>query len=1114
MIRRFVAFCLTLAAMGTIVAQGVMPARPLMVAYDDEKAVAREAYRESPYYMELSGAWRQKNTDSSILYIKQLDVEHTWKDYRVYLNVRAGHACRVYLGNKVVGYGDDSRQWNEFLLNPFLKYGKQNTLTIETLKHPVGALLEDSSIATGLNGEPFILFKTDPGISDLTLTADYDAAYDAGTLTVDASLFNSSRKGRYYVEVEVLDPKGKQLDRMGRWVIYDKSADERTEISRTWSGIMPWSAESPSLYTVLVRLRNEKMEEVELVGANIGFRRVEVKDKALLVNGKPITLRGVTYGVEHTEGAASRQQMERTIQAMKQNGINAVRTSRYSPMEPYFYSLCDRYGLYVVADANLKPASSGKRVVATEKDMIPLFEQRVEHLYGRYKNHPSIIMWSLGNTLDNGVCMTAAYKRLKSLDKSRPVMFSGAQMGENTDIIAPTFPKESELRQTLEKADRPVVMARIVDAAHFPQIGGLWQLVDDRVQLQGGFLDAWPLSADMLYDIRNLYAPFTVTLIRVGGGEGEFRVANNCDFASFARYKLEYTIYTNLRPNIISGELPLAVKAGESEKVGMRIPQLDLQQGEEPYIRFDIAQRAEGRTPEMPVSRTVFPLDMRRPVPERFVPSGDTIQYYTDSTNTLHVLFAGLHATYDHSFNVFPAGAVNKYCLATPYLAFEGHLNWEPAVLAYNHRAIDANTLCIDAMVRYTAKDGRTMCDVRETYVIYGNGDITVDYKYSTPDGNSGKLTPIIYALNWQQNQTIHWYGQKHETAIATRPVEKGTWHPVKVNSLVAEEFGYQEERHEVRWCMMTYEQGPTMMARLAEPSFTMRQNPAGLTLLPKCNGQTVRLILSPWRQSVDSLAQVFEASAMQYPVVSSGIPEPPVIKADAVRFAQPLTVSIKAVTDGDIRYTIDGSDPTPSSPLYTKPFVINATTVVKARLFAKDMPPSFTASRKFNYDYIYKTTFSRKPNTPYNVGTDTILFDGERASLSNLTSGWLGFSGGDITTTIDLAKPIDVEAVVLRYAHNPATWAFAPRVVMITMTSDGTNYGDAITDTIGFNPADQGQTEARVVELRVPVDGHDVSHIKVVANTIGTIPTWHRGKGLNPWLLMDEIEVIEKMKD
>ena len=271
--------------------------------------------------MELTGSWKQRRTDSSIVYTRQIEVDRVWKDYMVFLNVRCGRACRVYINDKVVGYADDSRNWNEFLLDKYLKYGKFNTLAIETIKHPQGALLEDTAIAVGLNGEPYILFKTDPGVSDIGLTADYDALTASGTLTVDASVFNSRHKGRYYVEVEVWDPQGRQLDRMGRWVIFDKRTEEQVDISRTWPDVEPWSAESPSLYTVVVRLRNEKMDEEETIGARVGFRRVEIKDGQLLVNGKPVTIKGVNYGIEHTEGYASREQMRRDVMAMKRNNI-------------------------------------------------------------------------------------------------------------------------------------------------------------------------------------------------------------------------------------------------------------------------------------------------------------------------------------------------------------------------------------------------------------------------------------------------------------------------------------------------------------------------------------------------------------------------------------------------------------------------------------------------------------------------------------------------------------------------------------------------------------------------------------------------------------------------
>lgn len=1105
--RLFAAFLSAMLCIASAIAQSHVPARPMLVAYDDENAIVREGYRESPYYMELSGTWRQKHTDSSVIYTKQVDVERTWKDYRVYLGLRCGHACRVYVGGKVVGYADDSRQWNEFLLTPYLKYGKANTLVVEALKRPVGALLEDSCIAVGLNGTPYVLFRNDPEISDLGVTSDFDAAYGTGTLTVDVTILNSRRKGRYYLEVELLDQRGHQVDRMGRWVIFEKSSEEKTDLSRTWPGVIPWSAENPALYTAIIRLRNENMDVEEVVGANFGFRRIEMKDGLLLVNGKPITLRGVTFGLEHTEGATGRQQMEKALQAMKLNGVNAVRTTRFSPMDPYFYSLCDRYGLYVVADANLTPASSGRRVVATEQDMIPLFEQRVENLYGSLRNHTSIISWSLGNTRDNGVCMTAAYKRLKMLDKVRPVLFSGAQSGESTDILAPTFPSEADMLRLAESTDRPVIMAKSTDAAHISSLGDLWRAVENRRSIQGGFLDAWPLSSEMLYDLRNLYSPYSITKIRIGGGEGEFRVANNSDFSDFSRCRLEYTIYTNLRPNIISGELPLAVKSGESGKVGMRIPQLDLKPGEEPFIKFDINQKVEGRQQWIPVSHTVFPIEMRRSNAGTYKDEGNRIVYSEDSAGVLNIRFGNIHATFDKDLSVYDASRTR--CLAEPCPVFDIK-NIKRDLLAYNYRLLDSATMCIDAMVRYATQEGRTVCDVRETYAIYSSGDITVDYTFVLPPASRVPLNVALCALKWHDNQVAQWYGHKHDMLIS-----EGRWRDIGINRIASDAFGYAEERHETRWVVLADTlDGTAIMARIADSIFTIKHSPHGMLLnigTVKGNRHPARLVIKVVGGMLDSIEDICRMSTISYPKVSTGIPESPEIKASARRFAQPLSVSITAPKTGEIRYTTDGSDPTSESELYVSPFTIEATTVVKARVFVKDVPPSFVATRKFNYDYIGKTTFSRRPNTPYNVGTDTILFDGERGDVHNLSHGWLGFSGGEVTTTVQLAKPIDIESVQLRYAHNPAVWAFAPQSVAVVFSADGENYGDTLVVQPAFDPSSAAESAPRVVELSAAADRKGVGYVKIIAHTLGTIPAWHRGKGLNPWLLMDELEVVEK---
>jgi len=340
--RRFLTLLFPLFLASAALAQpkqeaNVLLPRANMVAYEDENAIEKLAYRDSPYYLELSGSWKQRRTDSSILYSRQIDVEKTWKDYLVHLNVRCGRACRVMLDNVVVGYADDSRNWNEFHLSPFLRYGKTMTLTIEALRQSQGALLEDTALRFGLNGEPFILFKSDPGIADIVLDAAYDPMAQTGTLTVDATVINSSRKGKYYLEVEILDPKGHTLDRMGRWLVFDKRSENQADLSRSWAGVTPWSAESPSLYTAVVRLRDEKMNVEEVVGSRFGFRTVAIDGAQLLVNGKPVVLKGVTYGLNHTEGYASRERMRQDVVTMKRNNINAVRTARFSPMDPFFY---------------------------------------------------------------------------------------------------------------------------------------------------------------------------------------------------------------------------------------------------------------------------------------------------------------------------------------------------------------------------------------------------------------------------------------------------------------------------------------------------------------------------------------------------------------------------------------------------------------------------------------------------------------------------------------------------------------------------------------------------------------------------------------------------------
>jgi len=1050
-----VVMCLLGAA--SAAGQTSLPARANVTPYYDEAAIEKGTYRESPYYMELTGSWQQRGTDTSVRYTRQLEAEKNWRDYLVYLNVRAGRAVRVLLNDKEVGYGDDSRHWNEFLLTPYLKYDRPNSLTIETMKHPEEALLEDSTLRVGLNGEPYLIFKSDPNVDDFTLTADYDAASHIGVFTLSANVFCGKRKGKYYLEAEVWDARGRSVERMGRWVVFNGRNEESVDISRSWQEVLPWSAEDPNLYTVVVRLRNDAMEEEETVGARFGFRRIEVKEGQLLVNGKAITLKGVTYGLEHTEGYASRQQMQRDIETMKRHNINAVRTARYSPMDPYFYELCDRYGLYVVCDANLLPLSEERQAVATDQRYLPLFEHRVENLYGKYKNYTSIIAWSLGNTNDNAVCMTAAYKRLKAKDKTRPVIFAGAGYGEATDIIVPRVTSVSALRQAMKKAgNRPYLLLAAVDETHFADMEVLWQHVVDNRQLQGAFVDVWPLNPTMLSELNHLYRPFDVKLDKLSPDDGEFVVYNRNDFLPFGRYTLEYNVFTNLRPAITGGELPVVPLPGGNDKVSFRIPHVDLQAGEELFVRFTLSQKSAN------ANRSTVEFALPQQSHGRRMPAGETVESDTSMLRQV--------------------------------LGFAGHEDWSMETVDRQERHPDAQTFCIDQMLRYNNPEGKTMCDVRCTYTRFGSGDVVVDYTLAPTDpGADGKLQPAF--VIWHQGDSLTWYGLDHEVCFTENNSGLIGTYTLPVAGV---------NRQQVRWCA-AHKGGEGLFMEVLGKHSTMAADNGRVVLVPPA-GNKFRLHLRQYcgNDPVEFIGMVF-------PSMSVGMLQPPAIGTSERRFSQPMEVTLSAAQSCDIRYTLDGSEPTEESARYQQPFTISSTTVVKARAFAKDMPPSFTTTRRFNYDHIVATAFSRKASTPYNVGADTILFDGEKGSVDELTRGWLGFAGEPVVTTVQMAKSIAVSHLVVRYAHAPVTWAFAPRELQVSFSADGITFGDTVTVTIPFDPADEAESTPRVVELNVPVGKENIQYIKLQPATIGNIPAWHRAKGLKPWLMMDEIEIVEQ---
>lgn len=229
-------------------------------------------------------------------------------------------------------------------------------------------------------------------------------------------------------------------------------ADKNGVINQTLSvkGAKLWSAEEPNLYKLLVTLKNSKGETVEVIPQNVGFRSVEIKNAQILVTGKPILIKGVNRHEVDPDGGyyVSRERMEQDVRLMKENNINAVRTCHY-PNDPYMYELCDKYGIYVLDEANVE--AHGFEAIADTPSWMTTHVERTTRMVKRDRNHPSIIFWSMGNESGDGVNFVEAYKQIKALDPTRTVQYERPALKAHTDIFVPFYWVMTGLRITLKE---------------------------------------------------------------------------------------------------------------------------------------------------------------------------------------------------------------------------------------------------------------------------------------------------------------------------------------------------------------------------------------------------------------------------------------------------------------------------------------------------------------------------------------------------------------------------------------------------------------------------------------------------------------------------------------
>ena len=438
-------------------------------------------------------------------YKRSFTIPDTWEGRQVYIHFGSvKSAMCIWVNGKKVGYSQGSKTPAEFNITKFLRQG-ENSLAVEVYRYSDGAYLEDQDYwkISGIERDVF-LFSTPPvHIRDFFAVPDLDAAYKDAALKVAVHVQNhlAQKIENFQLQTDLLDAENQSV--LDSAVTNDLTINEEGENAIVFDleikNPKKWTAETPHLYTLLLVLVDDTNHTSEVVTCKVGFRKIEIKSGKLLINGVPVYIKGVNRH-EHdpvTGRYVREDSMIKDIQIMKMFNINAVRTSHY-PNTPLWYELCDKYGLYVVDEANIE--SHGVKSNTPDNPLTdrPEWRQaildRTIRMVERDKNHPCVIIWSLGNENGFGQNLATTYGWIKKRDPSRPVQSEDVGLQPYTDIFCPMYDRIHEIKAYAEGKDpRPLILCEYAHAMG-NSVGNLqdyWEVIYAHEKLQGGFIWDW-----------------------------------------------------------------------------------------------------------------------------------------------------------------------------------------------------------------------------------------------------------------------------------------------------------------------------------------------------------------------------------------------------------------------------------------------------------------------------------------------------------------------------------------------------------------------------------------------------------------------------------------------
>lgn len=736
-------------------------------------------------------------------YKRRFTLPASWLDEgEVFLHVGSVRsAMYVWVNGREVGYSEGSKTPAEFRVTDVLQRG-DNTLAVEVYRYSDGSYLEDVDLwrLSGIERDVFLYWTPDSHIRDFFVHADLDDAYLNGRLKLEVELAGPVVP----VSMKLLDPDGKKIFELA------KVGELDVEVP----SVRKWTAETPELYTLLLSVPGE------VLAARIGFRRVEIRGGLLLLNGVPITLRGVNRH-EHdpdTGHVVSEDSMRKDIVLMNSFNINAVRTSHY-PDDPRWYDLADELGLYLVDEAHLESNGVGfdpAITLANRPEWRAAHIDRNRRMVERDKNHPSILIWSMGNEAGDGPNFEAAYRWVKDRDPSRPVQYEMADLRAHTDLFAPMYARIPLLEAyAAETRDRPLILCEYAHAMG-NSIGNLkdyWDVIDAHEQLQGGFIWDWvdqglrktsergesffayggdygppgtPSSGNFcinglvnpdrephpaLWEVKKVYQPVQVEPLDLANGR--VRVTNRYDFTDLGKLELVWSVTAEGEALSSAKRLRLSLPPHQSADLELDWPPITPAPGVEYFL--DLSFRSPASDHEvaweqfrLPIESAETAVDLRRVLKMSATETKGRLQVEGDRFTFGFDLKTGeLDSIVYEGVEMLASGLEPNFWRAP---TDNDYGNDMPKRLGIWREA--AKRRVVDDVTWWQNSDRDVEVDVAATvpaggsklflhYHIYGSGDLVVDYRLVPGNIGLPDLPRVGMTLALHRNfDEMTWFGR------------------------------------------------------------------------------------------------------------------------------------------------------------------------------------------------------------------------------------------------------------------------------------------------------------------------------------------------------------------